>query len=111
MSVGQTIGEWVSSLCQFGGAEFDDQIRTYKDKTIVDEFDGRVVPFPQGSPRYRNVMTWVLLDDGSAVGFNESPRSGFSFPRTGKKTTDLYLAHFAAKLDDARKNNESFGLT
>jgi hypothetical protein len=111
MSGGQTVGEWVASLSQYGGAEFDDQIRTYKDKVIVDEFDGRVVLFPQRTHRYRNVMNWILLDDGTAVGFNESPRSGFSFPRTGKKIVDIYLAHFADKLDDGRKKDESFRLT
>jgi hypothetical protein len=111
MAVGETVSEWVASHSPYGGVEFDDQIRTYRDRTIVDEFDGRVVPFPQKTPKYRNVMNWVLLDDGSAVGFNESPRSGFSFPRTGKKTVDVYLAHYAAKLDDARKKDESFRLT
>jgi hypothetical protein len=105
----QTVSEWVSSLCRYGGMEFEDQIRTYKDRVIVEEYDGRVVPFPQTTYRHRNVMTWCLLDDGSAVGFNESPRSGFSFPRSGKKITDRYLEHFKDKLDEARKaNNDLF---
>lgn len=94
MAVTQTVGEWVESLCRFGGAEFDDQIRTYRDRVIVAEYDGRSHAFPQRDFRYRNVMNWALLDDGSAVGFNESPRSGFSFPRTGKKIVDAYLAYF-----------------
>jgi hypothetical protein len=101
----QTVGEWVASLASYGGIEFHDQIRTYKDREIVAEYDGRVVPFPQKTFRYRNVMSWVLLDDGTAVGFNESPRSGFSFPRTGKKVVDLYLAHYAKDLDEALKNS------
>lgn len=99
----QTVSEWVSSLCTYGGAEFDDQIRTYRDREIVAEYDGRVIPFPQTTFRYRNVMNWVLLDDGSAVGCNESPRSGFSFPRSGKKIVDRYLAHYADKLDEGLK--------
>lgn len=103
MSVGETVSEWVSSLCTYGGSEFDDQIRTYKDKVIAAEYDGRVVPFPQKEFRYRNVMNWALLDDGSAVGFNESPRSGFSFPRTGKKIVDRYLEHYADKLEEGLK--------
>lgn len=104
MAVGETVAEWVASLCTYGGAEFDDQIRTYRDREIVAEYDGRVIPFPQTRLRYRNVMNWVLLDDGSAVGFNESPRSGFSFPRTGRKTVDLYLEHYADKLGEGLKN-------
>jgi hypothetical protein len=100
----QTVSEWVSSLCTYGGAEFDDQIRTYRDREIVAGYDGRVIPFPQTTFRYRNVMNWVLLDDGSAVAFNESPRSGFSFPRSGKKIVDRYLAHYADKLDEGLKN-------
>ncbi|NTF16884.1 hypothetical protein G6L37_00395 [Agrobacterium rubi] len=110
MSVGETVSEWVSSLCTYGGGEYDDQIRTYRDKTIVAEYDGRVVPFPQRDFRYRNVMTWALLDDGSAVGFNESPRTGFSFPRAGKKIVDRYLEHYADKLEEA-SNRDYFNPT
>lgn len=94
----QTVGEWVASLSQYGGVEFDDQIRTYRNRIIVAEYDGHTHAFPQRDFKYRNVMNWVLLDDGSAVGFNESPRSGFSFPRTGKKIVDAYLAHFAKEV-------------
>lgn len=99
----QTVSEWVSSLCTYGGAEFNDQIRTYRDHVIVAEYDGRAIPFPQTTFRYRNVMNWVLLDDGSAVGFNESPRSGFSFPRSGRKIVDRFLARYADKLDEGLK--------
>lgn len=99
---GQTVSEWVSS-CSYGSPEFDDQIRTYRDRVIVAEYDGRVVPFPQAAFRHRNVMNWILLDDGSAVGFNESPRSGFSFPRTGKKTVDRYLEYYSDKLEEGLK--------
>lgn len=107
MSKGQTVQEWVASLCTFGSIEFDDQIRTYADKVIVGEYDGRVAPFPQKDWRYRNVMNWVLLEDGSAVGFNESPRSGFSFPRTSKKIVDLYAERYAAEMVEGLKEEDA----
>lgn len=55
---------------------------------VVDVFDGHYTAFPQTHWNYRNVHHWVLLEDGRAVGWNESPRSGWSFPILGKKTVD-----------------------
>ena len=95
-----TVQEWIDSICAHGSYEHDDQIRAYKDKIIVREFDGTVFTFPQslkGPGKYRNVMNWVLLDDGSAVGWNESPRNGWSFPRTGAATVSVYLRAFESK--------------
>lgn len=99
--VGTTVAEWVAGLAGNGGIEFEDQIRTYRDRRIVRVFDARKLKFPQRTQRYRNVMLWVLLDDGTSVGFNESPRSGYSFPRSGKKIT-------SALLDRVRGIGESF---
>ena len=110
MAGAETVREWVDGVCRYGGSEFEDQIRTYADRKIVAEYDGRIVPFPQKTYRYRNVMNWVLLDDGSAVGFNESPRSGYSFPRTGKAVVDRFMAHYGDKLDEARKPDGGFAL-
>lgn len=92
-----TVGEWIASHCQYGTSEFDEQIRTYKDRTIVKEFDGTKFAFPQNGRSYRNVMNWVLLDDGTSVGWNESPRTGWSFPRSSKRITAMYLEAFEAK--------------
>ena len=93
----KTVADWISSHCQHGTSEFDDQIARYRDKKIVREFDGSTFAFPQTSRVYRNVMNWVLLEDGTSVGWNESPRSGWSFPRSGKKITALYMNAFAEK--------------
>ncbi|ASV44410.1 hypothetical protein PBI_SCTP2_395 [Salicola phage SCTP-2] len=49
------------------------------------------MPFPQTKFLYRYVHIWVLFEDGSAVGLNESPRSGHSMPRLGKKTVSKKL--------------------
>jgi hypothetical protein len=92
---GLTVAEWVAFASGNGGFEYEDQIRTYRERRILRVFDGHTHAFPQRDRRYRNVMTWVLLDDGSAVGFNESPRSGYSFPRSGRKVTAIRLAQFA----------------
>ncbi len=97
MAENQTVREWISSHCRYGISEFEDQVRTYADKKIVREFDGTVFAFPQTRRVFRNVMNWVLLEDGTCVGWNESPRSGWSFPRSGKKITTLYLDAFRAK--------------
>ena len=61
-------------------------IDKHGDKLVISIHDGCEQAFPQSRNNYRNVYHWVILEDGSAVGWNESPRSGWSFPRTGRKT-------------------------
>jgi hypothetical protein len=99
----QTVQEWVASHCQHGSFEFDDQIRSYAGKKIVKEFDGTEIPFPQTARSYRHVHVWVLLEDGSSVGWNESPRSGWSFPRSSNNITQKFL--FAMGLDEKGEKN------
>jgi hypothetical protein len=100
----QTVKEWVASNVTYGGTiEFDEQIRTYADKKIIKHFDGTELAFPQNSYTYRNVMNWVLLEDGTSVGWNESPRSGWSFPRSSKKVTKRYLEYY--KLNEKGEPN------
>lgn len=93
----QTVRDWIASHCSHGTSEFDDQIARYADKKIVKHFDGTEFAFPQPRYSFRNVMNWVLLEDGTSVGWNESARSGWSFPRSSKKVTALYLEAFRAK--------------
>ena len=93
----QTVAEWVSSHCQHGTIEFDDQIRTYANKKIVKEIDGTVMGFPQRTKKYKNVYNWVLLEDGTSVGWNESPSRGWSFHRSGKEITETYIEFFKTK--------------
>ena len=86
-----TLAQWIEAT---GSAiEFQDVIAKYGALEIVEEFgydafggNRRDIPFPQSQHTFRNVHNWVLLSDGSAVGWNESPRTGWSFPRLGKKT-------------------------
>lgn len=92
--VGKTVKEWVESCCGRSAFEFDDQIERIKDLKVVRTYDGRTHAFPQTRFRYRNVMNWVLLDNGTSLGWNESPRSGWSFVRSGAAITGKYLDHF-----------------
>lgn len=63
------------------------------DVEVLYEIDGSELPFPQKGFRFRNVCTFVLLVDGRIVGFNESPRSGWSFPVLGRKTVSSVIAY------------------
>lgn len=69
-------------------ADAEGSLWRHFDKEIVSVHDGceECFPFTGYRPNYRNVNHWVILEDGSAVGWNESPRNGWSFPRVGKKT-------------------------
>lgn len=90
-----TLKEWIEGIDRL--SSFDDLVSKHGHLEIVATYDGCVHAFPQSAHNYRNVMTWVLLSDGSAVGWNESPRTGWSFPRTGKKTVTKYLEFFKTK--------------
>lgn len=47
------------------------------DRTVVAVHDGRINPWPG---IHKNVVIWWELDNGKAVGFNENPATGWSFP-------------------------------
>jgi len=50
-----------------------------KDVEVVQEFDS--TKYGQQWPgKHKNVYAWVLLTNGKAVGWNESPSRGWSFP-------------------------------
>lgn len=83
----QTLREWVSD-CNMGRgiAEFGEVVVKYADLKVVKEYHSFETPFPQTGYNYRNVNVWALMEDGSAFGWNESPRTGWTFARIGKKT-------------------------
>ena len=56
----------------------DTRAAKFLDVDVVAEYDDR--PFPQKRYIYRNIYTWWELKNGYAVGWNESPRNGWSFP-------------------------------
>lgn len=82
-----TLKDWIESTG--AAAEFADLVDRHGHLEVVKAYsahEGGWRPFPQKNRTYRNVLNWVLLSDGSAVGWNESPRSGWSFPRIGART-------------------------
>lgn len=65
---------------EFMGCEYDDsKARQFSENLIVKEFkdtrSGEKWPGPQ-----KNVYCWVILDNNHAVGWNENPATGWSFP-------------------------------
>jgi hypothetical protein len=63
---------------EFMGCEYDDsQARRYADVEVVEQFDGRYAAW---LGKEKNVFFWVKLANGKAVGFNENPARGWSFP-------------------------------
>jgi hypothetical protein len=62
---------------------FDCPATKYLGGYIVEEHDGRINPWPG---KHKNVLNWVVLECGHAVGFNENPATGWSFPVIKIKT-------------------------
>lgn len=70
---------------QFGWGEYvDTPAYKLRDVAVRARMDSSVTAWP--GPQ-KNVHFWVVLENGKAVGFNESPSRGWSFPviTVGKK--------------------------
>lgn len=80
------LSEWIKNTAGANAGEYEDVIEKHGHLDVMKEVPSSEHPFPQKHFLYRNVRHWVLLGDGSAVGFNESPRNGWNFVRLGKKT-------------------------
>ncbi len=81
-----TCRNWVESCVGTIDDELDLDILELR---VIAEYErGRegFVEFPQTRWQHRYVHFWAMLEDGSAIGWNESPRSGWSFPRIGGRT-------------------------
>lgn len=62
----------------FEALEFtDSKFIQFLDIKVLEEVDGCVVPWVG---THKNVMNWWKLENGYAVGWNESPVHGWSFP-------------------------------
>jgi len=55
----------------------DKALKKLMGKRVLYHYDGCDYPWPG---THKNVMTWWALEDGYAVGWNESPSIGWSFP-------------------------------
>ncbi len=58
-------------------------VRVLKIYSLSDEATWRTWPGP-----HKNVSFWVVLDNGKAVGWNENPGRGWSFPVFGYKESE-----------------------
>lgn len=67
-----------------------DVARKHGDKQVVCRVDGTEDAFPDIHYKYRNVFHWWILEDGSVVGWNESPRTGWALVRIGKKGVEKF---------------------
>jgi hypothetical protein len=76
---------------EFMGPEYDDApARKWADVEVIAEYDAtnRTQRWPG---KHKSVFYWCALKNGRAVGFNENPGKGWSFPciRWSPKETSL----------------------
>lgn len=65
------------------GPEYDGaRVLSFLDAAVLREHDGLDRPWPG---RHKNVLTWWELRCGHAVGWNENPATGWSFPVMGPR--------------------------
>ncbi len=73
------------TLIDFTPHEFttyqDSKAWKFRDVKVIREVDGTVEGFPG---KHKHVYTWWELENGYAVGWNENPAIGWSFPVIGK---------------------------
>lgn len=63
---------------EFMGCEYESSLaRKYAEALVVADYDGCDKQWPG---RHKNVHVWYVLDNGHAVGWNENPARGWSFP-------------------------------
>ena len=63
---------------EFLSGEFDNsKAFKFKDKIVIQQFDSFKKPWIGNE---KNVHYWCILENGYAVGHNESPSRGWSFP-------------------------------
>lgn len=65
---------------EFSGCEYrTDRAQRFADVKVVKEFDA-TKPDQRWPGKQKNVFYWVALANGYAVGWNENPSKGWSFP-------------------------------
>jgi len=71
-----------------GGEYIDEPFRKYMDTQVVKKIDAFHHRWPG---RHKNVHIWYILENGKAVGFNENPSIGWSFPVINHNHADCYI--------------------
>lgn len=95
-----TVNDWIPENAH---SEFNDILERFGDQRVVKEVDGTVYPFPKSNNPHKHISNWILLEDGSALGWNESPRNGWNFIHVGKRAVDNFYEKYDVK--DVRDNN------
>jgi hypothetical protein len=63
---------------EFMGCEYENsKARKFSDIEVIQEFESYNEPW---IGNHKNVHFWFVLENGYAVGFNENPAKGWSFP-------------------------------
>ena len=74
----------MKTLLEWAPQEFRDfcDTRAYKlkDKIVVEEFGYPQSVVPAWPGPHKHVYNWCILESGHAVGWNENPSIGWSFP-------------------------------
>jgi hypothetical protein len=77
----KTLAQWLPDGC----SGYEDQLNKLLSKKVIKEFSvSSFRELPWASWRefgtHKNVLHWVLLETGHAVGWNENGSRGWSFP-------------------------------
>jgi len=105
--IGKTLGDALPH--EFSGFEFSgERSRRFAHIIVTAAHDGRVKPWPG---REKFVLTWYELENGYAVGWNENPSRGWSFPvvRIADKKRAPKVDIVAAIVTAVTKNFRCFG--
>lgn len=75
--IGEPLKNWIKPDYMVGWFKSDDKLIKHLDDKIVAVHSSYDVSPPF---KHRNIHFWVELESGYAVGFNENPSSGWSYP-------------------------------
>ncbi len=86
----KTLGEWLADYDFTPETKSDEKLQMWLDVKVTKEHtsinlesEADVQAFYQSIPfKHKNIHCWVELENGKAVGFNENPAIGWSFPHT-----------------------------
>lgn len=56
------------------------KVYDYKDLIVVEHYSLTDNTFKKWVGVHKNVVSWCVLENGVAVGFNENPAGGYSYP-------------------------------
>lgn len=74
----RTLRDWLP-IEALGGEYVRDAFRKHLDVEIIEEMKS-YMPNQSWPGRHKNVLAWVKLANGRAVGWNENDAIGWSFP-------------------------------